>query len=80
MEIKSISLIETGKGVFLSRYGVVETKQGQSFVYTLEYNQDTWKDENDYFDNIRSDFESESKYDNFAKDEMGLFVKVEDWV
>lgn len=79
MKIKSISWFETGKGVFLSKYGLVKTEDGEEFIYTLEYNNDTWTDEDDYFDNIKSDFLNECDCTNFGNDEMGLFVKKKFW-
>lgn len=82
MKIKSITFTETGKGVFFSRHALVETEDGQKFVYVFEYNEvdNTWKDEEDYLDNVRSDFERESDADDFAKDDMGLFYSWDMWV
>lgn len=81
MKIKSIVFIETGKRVFLSRHALIETEDGQKFVYAFEYNEadNTWKDEEDYLDNVRSDFENESKYEDFAKDDMELFYTLKAW-
>lgn len=79
MEIKSISIITIGEGVFECKHAVVETIDGQQFIYTLEYS-NTWKDLNDYWDNVKSDFENEwEDSSEFGTDEMGLFVKKEIW-
>jgi hypothetical protein len=81
MNIKSITFVETGKDVFLSRHALVEADNGQQYVYMCEYNEveKTWESEEDYFDNVKSDFENESKYDDFAKDDMGIFMTKEMW-
>jgi hypothetical protein len=81
MNIKSMTFIETGKGAFLSRHALVEVDNGRQYVYMCEYNEvdKTWKDEEDYFDNVRSDFENESRYEDFAKDDTGIFITKEMW-
>lgn len=55
--------------------GVVETTDGRKFQYTLEYD-NSWTNENDYLDNVKTDFERECSYPDFGKNEMGLFVEV----
>lgn len=80
MEIKSITMTETGKGVFRCEHGLVETVDGQKYVYTLEYNIATWTDRDDYFDNIKSDFLNEYEDNNeFGTDDMGLFIRKDIW-
>lgn len=78
MKIKSISTITFGRGVFESEHALVETLSGEEFIYTLEFNE--WKDKDDYYDNVASDFKNESNCKDFGEDEMGLFVKKEMWL
>ena len=79
MKIKKISTIEIGKGVFRCDHALVETVDGQQYVYSFEYS-DTWKDLADYLDNVKSDFENEwEDTANFGTEEMGLFLKKELW-
>jgi hypothetical protein len=80
VEIESISTVETGKGAFRCQHAVVKTVAGKEFVYMFEYNDGTWEDMNDYLDNVRTDFERESKFDDFAEDQDGLFIRKELWV
>lgn len=80
MEIKQISTIKTGKGVFRCDHALVETVNRQQYVYRFEYS-DIWKDLVDYLDNVKSDFENEWEDSlNFGTEEMGLFLKKELWV
>lgn len=82
MEIKSISTVEHGIGVFRGEHGLVETTDGQQFVYTFEFS-DTWKDLEDYLDNVRSDFENERDCKDFGEffddEDYGLFLRKELW-
>lgn len=80
MRIKSVSILLTGKGWSRTEYGLLETMDGQQFIYTLQYNKDTWHGYDDYEDNIRSDFENEwEDCDDFGTDIMGLFVRRKLW-
>ena len=80
MEIKSISTITTGKGVFECQHALIKTEDNQEFIYRFEFSK-TWVDLADYFDNVKSDFKNEYDIDNFGEDaDFGLFIKKELWV
>jgi hypothetical protein len=73
MEIKSITTIKTLIGShFEKENALVTTSDGKQYVYLFEFS-DTWKDIDDYLDNVRSDFENEWEDDpNFGTEEFGL--------
>jgi len=78
MEIKSISTFEYGIGVFHSVAGLVETTDGQQYKYMFEYS-NSWSDMDDYFDNVRSDFENECNSEDFGLNWDSLFVRKDIW-
>jgi len=80
MNIKSIAMIEEGFSYLKSERAIVKLEDGRNFVYLLEYSK-SWKDIEDYFDNVKSDFKNE--YDDskeFGNEDTGLFLKEELWV
>jgi hypothetical protein len=72
MNIKNIKMMDTGKGVFTSHYGMVETDTNRTLVYMFEYNtaDNQYNSLKEYYDQIRYDFENEvaNDPDNVGED------------
>lgn len=60
-KVKAVRIEEFERKLWVDRNAVVETSDGTKWVYSLEYNTDIWKDEDDYLDNAKSDFENEAE-------------------
>jgi hypothetical protein len=61
MKIENIYMMDTGIGVFTSHYGFIKTDTGRTLVYMFEYNtaDGQYQDLDEYYEQIRYDFENE---------------------
>lgn len=75
-KIKRVRIEEFKRKFWIDRNAVIETVDGKKWVYSLEYNTETWNDEADYLDNAKSDFENEVK---FGIENTELFYTYEDY-
>jgi hypothetical protein len=76
--IKNIRIIETEKKLWIDRYAVVFSDTG-IWQYTLEHHNNSsssWKDDEDYIDNVRSDFLNEAGEDGQDIHTTELFIKM----
>jgi hypothetical protein len=72
MKIENLRIMDTGKGVFTSHYGFIETDTGRTLVYMFEYNtaDNQYGNLEEYYEQIRYDFEREvaNDPDNVGED------------
>jgi len=72
MKINNIYMMDTGKGVFTSHYGFVETDTERTLIYMFEYNtvDNQYGNLEGYYEQIRYDFEREvaNNPDNVGED------------
>lgn len=74
--VLNVQMRTFGNGYLAGDHAVVETEQG-NYKYSLEFQEGTWIDREDYMDNATSDFENEDSIGN-GIDDTELFYKLED--
>jgi arabinogalactan endo-1,4-beta-galactosidase len=61
-KIKSVYMGEAG--IFRWQQGVVEIEDGSKYMCSYQYDPEEWKDEADYLDNVKTDFEHQFDIDD----------------
>lgn len=63
VKVKSVKMEEFERKLWTDKNAVITTTDSDKWVYSLEYNDRTWKNQADYLDNAKSDFISEADPD-----------------